>query len=86
MGPLRLRVVESGPGPPRVAYAVGRSVGNAVQRNRLRRRLRAAVAEHRGLLRPDAAYLFSAGPRAVFMTPKALSAAVPELLEAVTET
>ena len=30
--------------PPRVAYSVGRSVGTAVVRNRVRRRLRAAVA------------------------------------------
>ena len=29
--------------PPRVAFAVGRSVGNAVTRNRVTRRLRAAV-------------------------------------------
>jgi ribonuclease P protein component len=28
-----------------VAYAVGRKVGNAVERNRLRRRMRAIVAE-----------------------------------------
>lgn len=31
--------------PPRVAYAIGRRVGGAVVRNRLRRRLRAVVAE-----------------------------------------
>ena len=31
--------------PPRVAYAVGRKVGNAVVRNRLRRRLQALVVE-----------------------------------------
>jgi ribonuclease P protein component len=30
--------------PPRVAYSVGRAVGGAVVRNRVRRRLRAAVA------------------------------------------
>ena len=29
--------------PPRVAYAVGKSVGGAVERNRVRRRLRASV-------------------------------------------
>jgi ribonuclease P protein component len=29
--------------PPRIAFAIGRSVGSAVARNRLRRRLRAAL-------------------------------------------
>jgi ribonuclease P protein component len=43
--------------PPRVAYAVGRRIGPAVTRNRVRRRLRAAVAEHRDLLVADGAYL-----------------------------
>lgn len=50
----------------RVAYAVGRRVGNAVVRNRLRRRLRAAVREidaERGGLAPGA-YLISARPEA----------------------
>ncbi len=45
---LRARFVP-GPTPqdsvPRVAFAVGRSFGNAVQRNRARRRLRHALAE-----------------------------------------
>ena len=31
---------EDGSGPPRVAFIIGRRVGNAVTRNRLRRRLR----------------------------------------------
>lgn len=30
--------------PPRVAFAIGRAVGSAVRRNRLRRRLRAVLA------------------------------------------
>ena len=47
---------------PRVAYAVGRRVGNAVARNRLRRRLRAVVAEVTGLA--PGAYLIGAGPEA----------------------
>lgn len=52
-------------GPPvaRVAYAVGRRVGGAVERNRLRRRLRAVVAELSGVLSPGA-YLVSAGGEA----------------------
>lgn len=55
-----------GTGEVRVAYAIGRKVGPAVVRNRLRRRLRAAVRDlHRsgdGL--PPGAYLVSARPEA----------------------
>jgi ribonuclease P protein component len=39
---------------PHVAYAIGRHVGPAVTRNRLRRRLRAIVAEGNGQLPPGA--------------------------------
>ena len=44
-GPLTVsRVVESGENP-RVAFAVGRNMGGAVHRNRVRRRLRAVMTE-----------------------------------------
>ncbi|MGQ0434180.1 MAG: ribonuclease P protein component [Microthrixaceae bacterium] len=44
--------------PPRVAFAIGRSVGNAVTRNRVRRRLRAALRELQNSGRlPQGAYL-----------------------------
>jgi ribonuclease P protein component len=46
--------------PPRVAYAIGRSVGSAVDRNRIRRRLRAAVAACASDLAAGGAYLFGA--------------------------
>lgn len=64
-GPLSLTWLgaAAGTSPPRVAYAIGRPVGPAVVRNRLRRRLRAAVTE----LAPDmapGAYLVAASPRA----------------------
>ena len=49
--------------PARVAYAVGRAVGSAVERNRVRRRLRALVAEAGAQLRPGA-YLVGTAPRA----------------------
>lgn len=49
--------------PARVAYAVSRAVGSAVERNRVRRRLRALVAEAAAQLRPGA-YLVGAAPRA----------------------
>ena len=68
------------PGPPRVAYAVGRSVGNAVERNRIRRRLRAVVRAHADRLVPDTAYLVSARPRATTMSYEELSKAVSRLL------
>lgn len=50
--------------PPRVAYAVGRAAGSAVSRNRLRRRLRAAVWDERAALATGLAYLVGAGPAA----------------------
>lgn len=49
--------------PPRVAYAVGRSVGGAVVRNRVRRRLAGSMAARAAALAPGA-YLVGAGPRA----------------------
>ena len=43
-----------------MAYAIGRRVGSAVDRNRVRRRLRAAVYAHTTELLEGAAYLFEA--------------------------
>jgi len=66
-GPVTIRFV---PGqsevPPRVAYAVS-GTGNAVVRNRLRRRLRAAVARAEGELAAGGAYLVSARREALTM-------------------
>ncbi len=59
----------------RVAYAVGRRAGGAVQRNRLRRRLRAVVSQLDGQLRPGA-YLVGAGPEASFVSFEELRAKV----------
>ena len=50
-------VVGPGSEPPRVAYAVGRGVGGAVVRNRVRRRLRAATRAHAAEFVPGHAYL-----------------------------
>jgi ribonuclease P protein component len=54
--------------PPKFAFAVGRPVGSAVRRNRVRRRLRAIVREL--LARPSSpvepgTYLVAVGPEAV---------------------
>jgi len=63
-GPITVTFVGAGDnGAPRVSYAVGRKVGGAVVRNRLRRRLRAVVAEGTGSLVPGA-YLVAAGREA----------------------
>jgi ribonuclease P protein component len=51
----------SGGSEVRVAYAVGRTVGGAVVRNRVRRRLRALVA---ALPLAPGDYLVSVGPEA----------------------
>jgi ribonuclease P protein component len=55
-GPIRVAFVSFRPRRDepelQIAYAIGRRCGNAVQRNRLRRRLRAAVREVAGGTRP----------------------------------
>jgi ribonuclease P protein component len=62
--------------PPRVAYAIGRDVGNAVVRNRVRRRLRAAVAAHAATLTPGWGYLVRASSAAADATFSELDDAV----------
>ena len=68
--------------PPRVAYAVGRRVGPAVVRNRIRRRLRHALAEHRDLLVADGAYLVIPRPGLAEIAHAELSALVADVLRA----
>lgn len=73
--------VPGAPGDPlRVAYAIGRTVGGAVVRNRLRRRLRAIVCELGPLLRPGA-YLIAAAPGAASSSFGELRTSVAEALE-----
>jgi len=62
-----------------VAYAVGRAVGNAVQRNRVRRRLREAVRSLDERL-ASGAYLFGAGQEVLTMDFAELVAMVEELV------
>jgi ribonuclease P protein component len=79
-GPLSLRYLPSDD-DARVAYAVGRSAGGAVQRNRIRRRLRAAIAdlERDGRLAPGA-YLVGAGAAAMTMPAAELASALERLV------
>ena len=66
-GPVTVRVVPGeSESPARVAYALS-GAGNAVARNRLRRRLRAAVGLAEPELAPGAAYLVSARREALTM-------------------
>jgi ribonuclease P protein component len=65
---------------PQVAYAVGRGVGNAVTRNRVRRRLRAAVRAESAVVRPDSAYLVGTTPAGADASYEELRAALAEAL------
>ncbi len=67
-------------GPPRVAYAVGRRVGTAVARNRLRRRLRAIM---RAMPLAPGCYLVGAGPDAAGLDHAALEAELCDALDAL---
>ena len=80
-GPLRVRYLAA-PGAPAVGFAIGKKVGGAVDRNRIRRRLRAAVTEATVPL-TCGFYVFSADP-AVRSIPFAdLVAAVENAVEKV---
>ncbi|MGI9023530.1 MAG: ribonuclease P protein component [Acidimicrobiales bacterium] len=82
-GPVTVTWVRSETSEPtRVAYTVGRRVGGAVVRNRVRRRLRAATREAGAVLRPGP-YLLGVGPEASRSSYAELRAAVHEALTAV---
>jgi ribonuclease P protein component len=66
-----------------VAYAIGRRVGSAVARNRVRRRLRAAIDEHAAELLPGGAYLFAADRPAMSAPFATLSGHIDTLLRSV---
>ncbi|MDP9441325.1 MAG: ribonuclease P protein component [Actinomycetota bacterium] len=66
--------------PPRLAFAIGRRVGGAVTRNRLRRQLRAAFWE---LTPGPGAYLVSVAPEVVALSFGELKALVWEALHAL---
>lgn len=57
---------------PRVGYALGRKVGSAVRRNRLRRQLRELVKSHHDDLRPGW-YVIGASSKATVLSFSELS-------------
>jgi ribonuclease P protein component len=85
-GPLRIAWVppdSTDDAVPAVAYAIGRRVGTAVVRNRLRRRLRAAMSE----ARPAAGdYLVHAGPAAAVVPYADLKVLVSQAIDALAPT
>jgi len=64
----------------RVAFAIGRAAGNAVTRNRLRRRLRAILATAE---LPSGLLLVGAGPAATELTFDTLRQRVDGLVDAI---
>jgi len=82
-GPVRALfapVDEGTPGVfPQVGYAIGRQCGNAVVRNRLRRRAREVVRAEAPRL-PRGAYLVRLGPGAAGLAPRELRADVATAL------
>jgi ribonuclease P protein component len=79
-----VRAPGAGEGQTQVAYAVGRRVGGAVARNRVRRRLRAAMRE-RGAELAAGAYLVRAAPPAADLRYSQICQLLGEALEALTE-
>jgi ribonuclease P protein component len=63
-----------------VAYAINRKLGNAVTRNRLRRRLRSILSGHTSSL-PAGAYLVRTGPEAPLLAFDELKVAMSQALE-----
>jgi ribonuclease P protein component len=86
-GDLEVRTVVLGSSdePPRVAYAVGRSVGNAVTRNRVRRKLRAATASNVDVLQRGSGYLVRAQATAATTPTSELSSTLRAILASLTQ-
>jgi|SoiMethySBSTD1v2_1073268.scaffolds.fasta_scaffold1268398_1 ribonuclease P protein component len=67
---------------PRVAFAIGRSFGSAVARNRMRRRLRPILASRAARLAPGL-YLIGARPIATRRTHDELATMIDTMLERI---
>ena len=82
-GPITVTWAPGAPAePPRVAYAIGRRVGGATVRNRVRRRLRTIVGDLRPQLGPGA-WLIGAAPEVTTLSYDELKTKVAEALAAL---
>lgn len=72
-------VADASVSPPQVAFAIGRAVGSAVTRNRLRRRLRVILG---ALDVPNGLYLFGGRPSMSELTFVELETRAAALLDA----
>ena len=84
-GPITVSWISGDPTePPRVAYTIGRRVGSAVVRNRVRRRLRMLIREAAPTLRPGA-YLIGVGPAAALLSYEELREILQKALKSIQE-
>lgn len=85
VGPISVSYLDTNAAePPRVAYAIGRKVGNAVARNRIRRQLRTIVKEPAAQLRPGQ-YLIGVAPLSTQLRFGDLRQTVMQALDAIWE-
>jgi ribonuclease P protein component len=89
-GPLTVTYLSPTPGqpstPPRAGFAVGKATGGAVVRNRVRRRLRAALRELLVTDRlPEGTYLLGATAEVAHLPWATLVATVAEAVQASTD-
>jgi ribonuclease P protein component len=82
-GPITVSWVAGDPAePPQVAYTIGRRVGSAVVRNRVRRRLRTLIRESAPRLRPGS-YLIGVSPGATLLSYDDLREALVKVLKQI---
>lgn len=78
---LHVLALPNRPGSSQVGFSVGKKVGNAVVRNRVKRRLRAIVADLLPELVPDHRLVFGVRGRAAQASYSELAGAVVRVLE-----
>lgn len=78
---LTVRALANGRGFSRVAIAIGKAAGNAVTRNRLRRRLRAAYRAAKVFLPPGWDWVLQCRPGAITVPLAALAADLRQTAE-----